>query len=572
MSALLRFAALVAVFGATSEVALRASPRMGLDAGQVAVWLAFAVVCSLACTLPTALLTRRRGLVVGVYVGLLAAVNYRFEFVLNNFVRDWRVWAVMPALFAAGVVVGWALERLWARVPRATWIFPALFVGAAFVRANSASGAASDRPNVLVISLDTTRWDHVADKPHLARLIREGTSFSQAIANAPITEPGHLAMLTGISPYRSGIVSNGTDLGDRPALLWRALQPRGWLSAAFVSGFPLHSKYGWSQGIDVYDDDFGALPGREALSIVKAWNQVAVKEHALRERPAQRTLSHALPWLRAHRDETFLAFVHFYDAHGPYESEYNAQLGPPPTEGAALDLPAYWPARDRAITSTDWLSRAYDGEVRHTDDAIGELLDVLAPVLDKTIVIVTADHGESLTEHHYLFDHGDNLYDPSLRVPLVVRYPPAVKAGQVVPCQVASIDVTPTLLDLLGVQDGQARDGVSRVPELRGDACRAEPVVASATTGRFVEKPPVDHALRAEGEKLILHEGGATELYDLAADPDELRNRSGEPRSKEVEALLRHMLGGAGEVTGPNADAETRKMLEELGYLNGGEP
>lgn len=572
MSAVLRFAVLAALVGSTLEVALRASPKMGLDAGQVAVWLVLAVVLSLIWTVGSALLVRRHGLVAGVYIGVLAAINYRFEFVLNNFVRDWRVWAVMPVLFLAGVGLGMALERVWRRLPRVLWGLPVIFAGVALVRSHPVSGVPSERPNVLVISLDTTRWDHVADKPHLARLMKEGTTFSQAIAPAPITEPGHLAMLTGIPPYRSGIVSNGTDLGDRPALLWRALQPRGWLTAAFVSGFPLHSKYGWGQGIDVYDDDFGALPGRESLSLVKLYNQVAIKEHALRERPAHLTLSHAVPWLRAHHDETFFAFVHFYDAHGPYESDYNDALGPAPVDGAPLALPHYWPARDKAITSIDWLKKAYDGEVRLTDDAIGALLETIAPVLDNTIVIVTADHGESLTEHDYLFDHGDNLYDPSLRIPLIVRFPPVVKAGQVVDCQVAGFDVAPTVLDLLGVQDGQARDGVSRVPELRGEPCRAGTVVASATTGRFVEKPPVDHALRTEVEKLILHEAGAVELYDLKLDPGERVNRSAEPRSKEVEALLRHMLGNAGEVTGPNSDAETQKMLEELGYLNGGAP
>lgn len=572
MSAVVRFAVLAALVGSTLEVALRASPKMGLDASQVAVWLGFSVLLALIWTVGSALLTRRHGLVAGAYIGVLAAINYRFEFVLNNFVRDWRVWAVMPVLFLAGLGLGMALERVWKRLPRVLWGLPVVFAGVAIVRSHPASGVASERPNVLVISLDTTRWDHVADKPHLARLMKEGTSFSQAIAGAPITEPGHLAMLTGIPPYRSGIVSNGTDLGDRPALLWRALQPRGWLTAAFVSGFPLHSKYGWGQGIDVYDDDFGVLPGRESLSLVKLYNQVAIKEHALRERPAELTLSHALPWLRAHRDETFFAFVHFYDAHGPYESVYNKELGPAPVDGAPLALPQYWPARDKAITSIEWLKRAYDGEVRLTDDAIGALLDVIAPVLDNTIVIVTADHGESLTEHDYLFDHGDNLYDPSLRIPLIVRYPAVVKAGQVVDCQVAGFDVAPTILDLLGVQDGQARDGVSRVPELRGEPCRAEPVVASATTGRFVEKPPVDHALRTDVEKLILHEAGAVELYDLKADPDERVNRSADPRSKEIEALLRHMLGNAGEVTGPNSDAETRQMLEQLGYLNGETP
>lgn len=574
MRPLLRPALWLALSFGTGEVAFRASPRQGLDPGQLAAWLGFSVavalVWSAAAALVASRLPRAHGVLLGAWLGMLVAINYRFELVLNNFAKDPRVWAAVPACFVGGLALGVVLDRVARRFHPALWLVPVVATGAAFVRGRSVDGTKSDHPNVLLISLDTTRWDHVRGKPHLDRLAAEGTSFSQAIGGAPITEPSHLAMLTGLEPYHTGVVSNGTDLGDRPALVWRALRDKGWLTAAFVAGFPLHSKYGWSQGIDVYDDDFGALPGREALSLVKLYDQVAIKEHALRERAAPAVLAHAVPWLRAHRDETFFAFVHFYDAHGPYESPYNADLGAPPTEGAALALPAYWPARDRAITSTDWLTRAYDGEVRYTDDAIGALLDALGPALDDTIVIVTADHGESLTEHDYLFDHGDNLYDPSLRVPWIVRWPKAVKAGQVVDCQVANFDVTPTLLDLLGVDDGQARDGLSRVPELRGEPCRERPVVSSATTGRFVEKPPVDHSLRGGGEKLILHEDGHTEFFDLGADPGELRNQSGSTRSEEVKTALQTLLQTGAATTGPNQDAATRSMLEQLGYLDEG--
>jgi len=127
----------------------------------------------------------------------------------------------------------------------------------------------------------------------------------------------------------------------------------------------------------VYDDDFGRLAGVQSLSLVKVYNQVAVKEHALRERPAAQVLARAVPWITAHRDEQMFAFVHFYDAHGPYDQPSNTDLGPPPTTGALLALPPYWPGRDRAITSTDWLTRAYDNELVVLDAAVGHVLDAL---------------------------------------------------------------------------------------------------------------------------------------------------------------------------------------------------
>jgi hypothetical protein len=138
------------------------------------------------------------------------------------------------------------------------------------------------------------------------------------------------------------------------------------------------------------DDDFGAVAGLQGLSVVKAWNQVAIKEHALRERTADRTLARAVPWIRAQGDRPFFAFVHFYDVHGPYDP--HGKLGPAPTDGAPLDLPFYWPARDRAVTDVAWLEAAYDQEVAYVDGAVGQVLDALGPELDHTLLIVTADH------------------------------------------------------------------------------------------------------------------------------------------------------------------------------------
>lgn len=581
--------ALGAASGA-AEVALRASPLQGIGPGEIALWLAASIAMNAAFGVALALAAaalnrvpvlggRPYGLVLAGALGLHAAVNYRFELVLNEFVRDPKVWGGIGALLVASLAFGLATDRWLRRVQRP--LRPLLVgillvgVGLGFARGRALDGTPGKRPNVLVVSLDTTRPDrlspygHDIATPNLARLAREGVVFEQAIAAAPITEPSHLAMFTGRPPLVTGVVSNGTDLGDRPELLWRTLREEGWLTAGFVAGFPLHGKYGWTQGMHVYDDDFGAVAGLQELSLVKAWNQVAVKEHALRERPAAQVLARAVPWIEAHRDRPFFAFVHLYDAHGPYDQPTNAALGPAPTDGAPLALPAYWPAPDKRITSPDWLARAYDNEIVAVDAAVGRLLDAVGPALDDTLVIVTADHGESLTEHGYLFDHGDNLYDPSLRVPLLVRFPRAAKAGLRVDCQVGGVDLTPTVLDLLGVRDAHEREGISRAPELRGEPCRETPVYASTVAGRLVADPPTDHALRGQGRKLVLHEGGAAELYELSTDPGETRNLAPNEVSDAMRALLDARVKGA-TVASPELDPGTRSMLEALGYVDGG--
>jgi arylsulfatase A-like enzyme len=376
-------------------------------------------------------------------------------------------------------------------------------------------------------------------------------------------------MFTGLPPVVTGVVSNGTNLGDRPELLWRTLKREGYTTAGFVAGFPLHGKYGWGQGMDVYDDDFGPVAGVQALSLVKAWNQVAVKEHALRERPAAQVLARAAPWIASHSDQQMFAFVHLYDAHGPYDQPTNDALGPAPTTGTPLTLPAYWPPPDRRITDPAWLTRAYDNELVRLDAAIGALLAALGDSLDETIVMVTADHGESLTEHGYYFDHGDNLYDPSLKVPWIVRFPAGATPGTRVPCQVGGVDLVPTVLALVGVPDTFQREGVSRVRELKGGECREQPVVSSTVAGRLVADPPTDHALRGQGRKFILHEGGAVELYDLATDPGEQVNLAPNEVSEPIKRLLEVRIAGGREVA-PELDSTTRDMLEQLGYIDGG--
>jgi len=597
----------LAAFGATlgaavgaAEVALRASPLQGLGPAQVAAWLGasvgMGVVFGLGLASAAAALSRvgaggvfgralgplgarPYGLVAAGFLGLHAAVNYRFELVLNNFVRDPKVWGGIGVILVVALVAGLALDGALRRAaaPARAVLLASLVVGSgvAFARARPTVGAAGDKPSIVVISLDTVRPDrlapygHAIDTPHLARLAREGVVFEQAIAAAPITEPSHLAMFTGRPPLVTGVVSNGTNLGDRPELVWRTLQENGWLTGGFVAGFPLHGKYGWAQGMNVYDDDFGRIAGLQSLSVVKAWNQVAVKEHALRERPAEGVLARAVPWIEAHRDRPFFAFVHFYDAHGPYDQPTNSALGPAPTAGAAITLPAYWPAPDRRITDPAWLARAYDNELVAVDAAVGRVLDAIGPALDRTIVVVTADHGESLTEHGYYFDHGDNLYDPSLRVPLIVRYPPAAKAGVRVPCQVAGIDLAPTLLALVGVADPHTREGLSRVAELGGGTCREEAVYSSTVAGRLVADPPTDHSLRGQGRKLILHEGGGVEMYELSTDPGETTNLAPSPVSDAMRKLLEGRVAGA-PVEAPSLDPETERMLEALGYIDGG--
>lgn len=198
---------------------------------------------------------------------------------------------------------------------------------------------------------------------------------------------------------------------------------------------------------------------------------------------------------------------------------------------------------------------------------MGALLDALGPALNRTVVVVTADHGETFREHAPIYDHGDTLYDEVLRVPLAVRYPPAATPGLIVGCQVGSVDIAPTVRELAGLGTVEHSDGISRVPELKGWPCRETPVVAATVASRFTRAPPVDYALRAGDSKLIVRARGNPEAYDLVEDPGETRNLAPGPESEGLAPVLRHMVGRVGPAHAPATDDETTAALEALGYL-----
>jgi len=190
--------------------------------------------------------------------------------------------------------------------------------------------------------------------------------------------------------------------------------------------------------------------------------------------------------------------------------------------------------------------------------------------LNDTLIVITADHGESLTEHDYLFEHVDNLYDPSIRIPLIVRLPGVVRAQQRVACQVSSVSVAQTILDIAHSHDKLERDGPSLVPVLTGEPCEERDVLASTVAGRFMENPPVDHALRARGRKLIRRTEGGNQLFDLTTDPGELINlyESTPDEAAALNVVLDAKLEGRGDVLGPQTDAQTTEALRALGYVD----
>ena len=416
----------------------------------------------------------------------------------------------------------------------------ALMTAGCHERQPPAAAPARTRPSLLLVTIDTLRADHLgcygraaAATPTLDSLAGRGVRFATAVSHVPLTGPSHASILTGRTPLGHGFRDNGGYL--IPAAVKTAAEDfvqAGYRTAAFVSGFPLDRRFGFDRGFETYDDHLpkGNDPRRTPYV----------------ERFADATTDAALRWLAATATGTspFFLWVHYYDPHAPYE---------PP--GALADR---------------FRSSPYDGEIAFVDSQLARLLGALEEKgqLARTLVLVTADHGESLGEHGE-GTHGLFVYDATLRVPWIMAGP-GLAAGRVATTVARGIDVLPTLLDYTGLAAAPGIEGRSLRPAAEGREMADAPAYAeSLYAEREFGWAPL-HAWRTARFKLI--EAPRPELYDLDADAGEKANRAAElpDRAAELRRPLQAALSAGTPAAATSVDAETATRLAALGYVGGG--
>lgn len=458
-------------------------------------------------------------------------------------------------------------------------------------------GSAPERlPSVLLLSVDTLRPDYLGlegydrpTSPFLDSLLASGFSFARAWSPVARTTPALASLLTGAYPHRTGVRTlNGTLARDVVSLA-EVLREHGYQTAAVVTNAVLGRERGLARGFDVYDSAARRSDARTA-----------------------ETLLHYLETLD--RTRPLFAWVHLFAPHVPYHPDpeiaaafdpgyagrYREHFGYEPRDGARADRFHAWPPdlRKREATLANPLPdavnahvrRLYAGEIRAVDGAAQRLVEGLRRVLGKRLlIVVTADHGESLGEHDYYYDHGDYVYDAGTRVPLGFVLPhdhPLHSSGR---CDAAAslVDVVPTLLELLGippdaVPTGQL-EGRSLVGCLRGETLAPRPVFSESGHSWYPELVPrlvrndVAGRFRSvtlDGWKLVWTPFQTPEreweLYDLGADPGETRDlyRPDHPRLPPLREALAAWLARASdaEPAPPPLAAEDRAALEALGY------
>jgi len=407
--------------------------------------------------------------------------------------------------------------------------------------------------NLVLVTVDTLRADHTTPygydretTPVLARLAREGVRVEQAYAPMATTGPSHAALLTSRYPVSLGYLRNGQRLDEAHLTLAERLHAAGYRTSAAVSSFVLDKGLGFAQGFGTYD-----CPSFD--------------------RRADETTAVALGWLaRRARDRPFFLWVHYYDPHHPYSppAPYDRRFAPPP---AATGLPR------RAVAH-------YDGEIAFTDHQLGRLLAAIDAegLAARTLVVVTADHGEGLMQHGHM-GHGLHLYEEAVRVPLVFRWPGSLPAGALVPGPVEHLDLVPTVLDLLGLPRGGGEiEGQSVAAALRGQAGTAgrDPRRTVFLQRRLYDTEVVS-GFHVKGEKFAVRAGRwkyieapeeqTRELYDLRSDPGETRNLFAR-QVATADLLARGIAGWRGRFdrnarARDDSSREMQEALRALGYV-----
>ncbi|MFM7735556.1 MAG: sulfatase [Alphaproteobacteria bacterium] len=440
---------------------------------------------------------------------------------------------------------------------------------------------AVERPNVLLLTVDTLRADGLGcyggsnATPHVDRIAREGVLFSSAACAMPMTRPSLSSIHTGRHPRTTGVVNNAVALGDGVPTLASALQSAGWTTAAFV-------------GVRLLDTGAGLFPGFETYEAPPKRYQV----------PASEVVGPAVRWI-AQRDVTrpFFLWVHLFDPHLPY--------APPDDSGGGARM------AERGVTRRSLLEAAednggdlpaatferalglYGDEIEYADRWIGTLLDALESrgLLDHTIVAFAADHGECF-DHGIFFEHSDCLYDGAVKVPLLLRFPARVAAGTRVDSQVELMQLAPTLLGLAGVTrpggmdrpdlfaataptDEPAAWALVQHPlydERAADARHRKVEGIRSVAGRPSREVVVDEqsvALRDARWKMI-RTGDHRELYDLAADPSEEHDvaASHPDETKRLDGLLDRKLAALplAPRSAQAIDPRLSETLRALGY------
>jgi arylsulfatase A-like enzyme/Flp pilus assembly protein TadD len=431
-------------------------------------------------------------------------------------------------------------------------IFFLLTAATAITAAATAAAAQTPEesaPNVVLITIDTLRADHLGcygykqiKTPNIDALAADSSRFERAYTPVPVTLPSHAAMLTGTYPMLSGIHDfSANKLSPQQVTLATVLKHAGYVTGAVVASAVLDSRFGLNQGFDFYYDHFD-------------FSRLEESNLDEMERPGNVVADQALDWLGKNSQKKFFLWMHLYDPHYPYR---------PPEP-----------------YSREYASQPYDGEIAFADEQVGRLLRFLKDkgLYQNTVIVLSGDHGESLGEHGEK-THGFFIYNATMHVPLIVHLP-GKSATKTVADPVSLVDLMPTVLAATGLDIPSQVQGRSLLSSLRGEKSDRDRILYGET---FLPRLHFNWSeLRgAENAKYHFIDAPRSELYDLTKDPGELHNlfpekkAVGEEMRAKLMSLIREYSAGKELAEKTSLDPALMERLKSLGYAGfsgGGDP
>ncbi|MCP4806623.1 MAG: sulfatase-like hydrolase/transferase [Proteobacteria bacterium] len=597
-----------------SLLKLELTPGQGVSLGLLS--LACGVLLAVTCALPVGVVVQlvlKKKLDSQAYAAGMAGTAFLVGgFFLWHASSDmWaqgRGWLPVAAMALCPVGVGgvvWFNAGYWGRreeigsTSKLGWAGVSLLLGLGLVgvatmlasgKSYGSAKALSGDPNVLLVTIDTLRRDHVSTydtngspalTPNLDALGERGIVYLDAVTPTPETTPAHASLMTTLHPLRHEVLSNAGQLSRGHVTLAERLEDEGYATAAFVSSFAVRGQTGLSQGFQLYDDDFAPVRGLTQILLVEygiagiMWSRQPQLVPWLLERDGDDTVALANDFIERQGDKPWFVWVHLFEPHAPYESD-----------DATVDHRALLADPSHAYTDSQVaeLRRVYAQEVQDADRLFGELVakvDELGAT-DRTMVVVVADHGESLGEHDIQFHH-HGLYEEVVQIPLIVSAPGLTIAEKRVPHQIRIMDIAPGVLRYIKLDPLEPTEGVdllgyaqrvrkkSLVADLLGretsalDAGCLLGLRAPSKLAPLEGQEPED-AGEGRVKYIVRPDDEQQEFFDLIADPREQENAlelQSEAAAAALSRLRPSFQAGCGVLPGQS----DLRALEALGYV-----
>ena len=452
--------------------------------------------------------------------------------------------------------------------------------------------------NILIIVVDALRQDHLGfngysrnTSPNIDKLAKEGACFTSSYTSLPRTDPSLMSILSGTYPHNHGLrLVHGNKINKSFGYLPEILKAHNY-KTCFMSGCGVYNA-DLSGGFDYFDQISWKIKYKIRRNTLKLFNPANFLG------PAEQYTDFAINWIKKIKGNKFFLCYHIEDLHWPYDI-------PQPFEH--MFDPNYKGSHDFNTLKHGKFSRGelifghvklpeeelqhaiahYDGGIKYIDAQIGRLVDCLNEerIYEDTLIIITSDHGENFGEHNFYFQHGSSLYEPSLKTPLIFRYPKSIPKGKIISQRVQNIDIMPTVLEMLGIPILDKIDGVSLLPLIKEKTKKsmsfifAESIEEHFKGNERVFFPGIRGKWRAmiEGDWKIIYiphpKNDIFELYNLKDDPEEKNNLIG--KEKEIASHMKNKIleflklqDNEGDANTPDLAEKSKKLLRKLGYLD----